>query len=294
MKSTSGKSGGSNPPRDTLKFSMNFRIFALLAGLGWASALLAQQQGDDCSLHHLKPCVVHVAQDELGIVTSPFRMDRADLLWIAPFGMATGLSIDYDAHMMRELGVHPDREDKFKKFSDVAGLYGPTAAPVIGYFVGAGTHNDYLQESSVLAGEATLDAVLLNEGLKYAIDRERPNQGDGTGRFWPHGTRTWPDGQSMPSNHCMVAWSFARIVAGQYNTPATKIAVYSLATAVSASRVLAREHFPSDVIVGSTFGYLIGDYVFRHRSREASLFSLSAVNTAGGRAMQLNINLGRR
>jgi membrane-associated phospholipid phosphatase len=274
---------------------MLFKLLAFFLGVCCARGLFAQDmQSDDCSLHNIKPCVVHVAQDEVGIITSPLRTNSTDLLWIAPFGIATGLSIDYDAHMMRKLGVHPDRENKFRKFSDYAGLYGTAAAPVIGYFVGAGTHNDYLRESSVLAGEATLDAVILNTGLKYAIDRQRPNEGDGTGRFWPHGTKTWPDGQSMPSNHCMIAWSFARVIAGQYNTPATKITVYSLATAVSASRVLSREHFPSDVIVGSTFGYLIGDYVFRHRSREASLFSLSAVNTANGRGMQLNINLGRR
>jgi membrane-associated phospholipid phosphatase len=273
---------------------MFFRHSALLLALCCASAAFAQDaQNDDCSLHNLKPCVTHVVQDEVGIVTSPLRMNSNDLLWVAPFGMATGLSLDYDAHMMRDLGVHPDREKKFKRFSDYT-TYGASAAPAIGYLVGVGTHNDYLRESSVLAGEATMDALILNTGLKYAINRERPNQGDGTGRFWPHGTRTWPDGQSMPSNHCIIVWSFARVIAGQYNTPATKITVYSLATVVSASRVLAREHFPSDVIVGSTFGYLIGDYVFRHRSREASLFSLSAVSTPAGHGVQLNINLGRR
>jgi membrane-associated phospholipid phosphatase len=244
-------------------------------------------------LHSIKPCFVHLAQDEVGIVTSPFRIQAKDLFWIAPFGVATGFAIDYDAHMMRDLGVNPDREDKFKKFSDYT-TYAVSAAPVIGYGVGMIKHDDYLEESSVLAGEATLDAIILNAGLKYAIDRERPNQGDGTGRFWPHGTSTWPDGQSMPSNHCIIVWSFARVIAGQYNTPATKIIVYSLAGAVSVSRVLAREHFPSDVIVGSTFGYLIGDYVFRHRSRQASLFSLSAVNSFGGKGVQLDINLGRR
>jgi hypothetical protein len=244
-------------------------------------------------MHSVKPCIVHVAQDEAGIVTSPLRVTAKDFLWIAPFGVATGFAIDYDAHIMRDLGSNPSREDKFKKFSDYT-TYGASAAPVIGYLVGAAKKNDYLQESSILAGEATLDAIILNEGLKYAIDRERPNQGDGTGRFWPHGTSTWPDGQSMPSNHCMIMWSFARVIAGQYDTPATKIAVYSLATAVTASRVLAREHFPSDVIVGSTFGYLIGDYVFRHRSRQASLFSLSAVNTLNGKGVQLDINLNRR
>jgi membrane-associated phospholipid phosphatase len=210
-----------------------------------------------------------------------------------PFGVATGFAIDYDAHAIRSLGVHPSREDKFKKFSDYAGLYGPTAAPVIGYFVAAGTHNEYLKESSVLAGEATLDATIIAQALKYSTNRQDPLQGDGTGRFWPHGPGSWPDGQSMPSEHAMVAWSFARVVAGQYSGIGTKITVYSLATAVSVSRVLARQHFPSDVVVGSTFGYLIGDYVFRHRSREAVLFSFSPVNTLNGRGVQLNINLNR-
>ena len=271
------------------------RPIAFLLYLFCACRVLAQAApNDDCTLHSIKPCIVHVAQDQVGIITSPLRISGKDLLWIAPFGVATGLAIDYDAHAMRSLGSNPSREEKFKKFSDYVGLYGPTAAPVIGYLVAAGTHNDYLQESSVLAGEATLDALILNEGLKYAINRERPNQGDGTGRFWPHGTATWPDGQSMPSNHCMIAWSFARVIAGQYNGVGTKVVVYSLATAVSASRVLSREHFPSDVIVGSTFGYFIGDYVFRHRSRQASLFSLSAVNTFNGKGVQLDINLGRR
>ena len=264
-------------------------FFALCSGM----QLCAQQApSDECGLHSIKPCFVHLAQDQVGIVTSPFRIKPKDFFWIAPFGVATGFAIDYDAHAMRSLGVHPDREDKFKKFSDYT-TYAVSAAPFIGYGVGLIKHDDYLEESSVLAGEATLDAIILNQAIKYGTDRQRPNQGDGTGRFWPHGPSTWPDGQSMASNHAMIMWSFARVVAGQYNTPATKIAVYSLAGAVSVSRVLARDHFPSDVIVGSTFGYLIGDYVFRHRSRQASLFSLSTVNTPIGQGVQLDINLGR-
>jgi|SRR5580698_3933338 membrane-associated phospholipid phosphatase len=272
---------------------MYSRLIVFLLSLWYVCPILAQNTArDDCELRNPKPCVVHIAQDQVGIITSPFRISARDMFWIIPFGVGTGFAIDYDAHIMRKLGVNPSREDKFNTFSNYAGLYGPTAAPVIGYLVAVGTHNDYLQESSVLAGEATLNAVILNEGLKYAINRQRPNQGDGTGRFWPHGTSTWPDGQSMPSNHSMIAWSFARVIAGQYSGVGTKVVVYSLATAVSASRVLSREHFPSDVIVGSTFGYLIGDYVFRHRSRQASLFSLSTVNTRGQRGVQLNINLG--
>jgi hypothetical protein len=41
---------------------------------------------------------------------------------------------------------------------------------------------------------------------------------------------------------------------------------YGFATAISADCITARQHFPSDVVVGSTFGYLIGGYVVRRHS----------------------------
>ncbi len=38
---------------------------------------------------------------------------------------------------------------------------------------------------------------------------------------------------------------------------------FGAATGISLSRVAARQHFPSDVVVGSALGYLIGHYVYR-------------------------------
>ena len=42
-----------------------------------------------------------------------------------------------------------------------------------------------------------------------------------------------------------------------------KTTVYGLATTVSVSRVLAEQHFPSDVLIGSATGWLVGHYVYR-------------------------------
>jgi membrane-associated phospholipid phosphatase len=251
----------------------------------WSQDALPRQ----CLLSRPKVCALHVIQDEEGILASPTRTSAKDLLWLVPFGVATGVAIDYDAHAMRSLGVDTQRQDRFDKISNYGGIYAPIAATGAGYFIGNATHNGLMRETAILSAEAAVDSVILGEGLKYAINRERPNQGDGTGRFWPHGTATWPDGQSMPSEHSMVAWSFAHVVADQYNGPATKLVVYSLATTVSVSRVLARQHFPSDVLVGSVFGYLIGGYVEHRRSRE-SAFSLSTVTTPNGRGLQLSYN----
>jgi PAP2 superfamily len=270
---------------------MSFRgVLLFLAAFG-PVALQGQvpQQREECTATAPGTCALHILQDEAGILTSPLRVRATDLLWIAPFGLATGVAIDYDAHAMRSLGHDPQRESDFRRVSDV-GVYAPVAGVVAGYAAGAVRHNDYLKQTAVIAGEAMADALILNQGLKYAINRQSPSQGDETGRFWPHGTKTWPDGQSMPSNHAILVWSFAHAVAARYSSWETQLAVYGLATTVSASRVIAREHFPSDVLVGSTLGYLIGGYVVNRRGEPSRSYSFSMVDTPNGRGIQLSYN----
>lgn len=247
-----------------------------------------------CDLGSLMVCVKHVAQDEKGIVLSPIHAPAYNLLWIVPFGVATGVSLHYDTEAIQDLGVHTSRENDFNKLSDYAGLYLPFAAAGAGYAVGSVEHADYLKETAVLSAEAMADAGILDEGLKYALDREYPLANNAKGGFWPKGPKGWPNNPSMPSEHAMNVWSFAHVVAGQYNGIATKTLVYGVATTVSVSRVLAREHFPSDVLVGSTFGYLIGGYVLNHRSPEhGHLVDVSAVETPMGRGIELQVNLSR-
>lgn len=270
---------------------MRFRPAVLLvAVLSSAIALGQSPQTRECVPTALQVCALHVLQDEAGIVASPVRTSAKDLLWIVPFGVATGVAIDYDAEAMRSLGFDQQRQNRFETISNVAGVYAPIAASGTGYFIGHVTHNDLMRETAVLSAEAMADAAILNQAIKYGTDRQDPEQGDFTGRFWPHGPSTWPDGQSMASGHSMNIWAFAHVVAMQYNGPATKVLVYSVASTVSVSRILARQHFPSDVLVGSVFGYLIGGYVVHRRSREGSYFDLSSVSTPNGRGVQLSYN----
>jgi membrane-associated phospholipid phosphatase len=46
-----------------------------------------------------------------------------------------------------------------------------------------------------------------------------------------------------------------------------EIGIYTLATGVSLTRVLGQQHFPSDVLVGSAFGWMIGHYVYKKHHR---------------------------
>lgn len=135
-----------------------------------------------------------------------------------------------------------------------------------------------------------VDSLLVVEALKLATNRERPNEGNGQGGFWPHGTRSYELDGSFPSGHAAESFALARVIASEYPKKPVQIAAYAFALAISASRVTARQHFPSDVLVGGTFGYLIGGYVVRHHAARGadSGFSFIPVmdvssHTFGGR-----------
>ncbi|MEO6911243.1 MAG: phosphatase PAP2 family protein, partial [Edaphobacter sp.] len=61
------------------------------------------------------------------------------------------------------------------------------------------------------------------------------------------------------------AWSIASVVGEEYPGWLPRATVYGLASAVSVSRIISEKHFPSDVLVSSVTGWLIGRYVYRTR-----------------------------
>ncbi|HTV15218.1 MAG TPA: phosphatase PAP2 family protein [Acidobacteriaceae bacterium] len=279
--------------RSLLALVFAFALPALAQANAPVSQAPAPQTSQDCALSALPTCVKHVAQDEFDIVTSPVRVRPHDLLWIAPFGLATAVTIHFDTDAMRDIGIHPSRQDSFENYSDAAGLYAPFATSAVFYFAGNRHDDSYMKETAVLSAEAMADAGILNEGLKYAIDREGPMVDNAKGDFWPRGIKGWPNSPSMPSEHAMNVWAFAHVVAGQYNGVATNLVVYGLATTVSVSRVYARQHFPSDVLVGSTLGWITGGYVLHRRSHEHGMPDISTVETPLGRGVGLTWNLNR-
>ena len=117
------------------------------------------------------------------------------------------------------------------------------------------------EKLGVLASEAAIDGVVVSELLKIATQRQRPNEGNGQGHFWSGNTF----GSSFPSQHAAVAWSLAAVFAHEYPSPAMKILAYGTASAISISRITSLNHFPSDVFVGSTLGYFVGQHVYRSR-----------------------------
>jgi membrane-associated phospholipid phosphatase len=195
--------------------------------------------------------------DQKQIWTSPVRLRFADADWLVPAsGFAAGLFVT-DRDVSTHLSNNPTTISHYKTFSDggVAALAGGAAAM---WLLSYPSHREHWRETGFLAGEAAINSLVAVEVLKYSLGRERPYQGDGSGPFFSGGS-------SFPSEHAAAAWAVAGVIAHEYPGPIPKILAYGLASFVSYSRIRARQHFPSDVFVGSMMGQMIGQDVYsRH------------------------------
>lgn len=217
------------------------------------TAAQKQQASIQKALHaHL----LHVfLQDQKAIWTSPADIHLVDADWLLPLGAATGIMFATDTEYSKHLSNSASRI----KYSGDVSNYGIGAMAGIGagfYFLGSLTHDEHKRETGFLAGEAAIDALIPTYALKYAFGRERPLQDNYRGDFFNGGV-------SFPSEHSVAAWSIASVIAHEYPGPLTSILAYGAASAISFSRVSAKQHFPSDVLIGSTIGWLIGAYVYR-------------------------------
>jgi len=232
----------------------------------------AQQQPSKhsaiCGVAHLGQCLKDIGHDQAGIWTSPLRIAPRDAIWLVPFAAGTGVALHYDAQAQQNLGIDKSRIDGSNIVSGFGSPYATLGGAAGLYFLGLGTHSEHLAETGRLGAEAVIDSLLVVEALKLATNRERPNEGNGQGGFWPHGTRSYELDGSFPSGHAAESFALARVIASEYPSKPVQVAAYAFALAISASRVTARQHFPSDVLVGGTFGYLIGGYVVRHHAAQ--------------------------
>ncbi len=221
-----------------------------------------------CGVKHLGQCLKDIGHDQAGIWTSPLRIQPKDAFWLVPFAAGTGVALHYDAQAQQNLGIDESRIDASNTISGFGSTYVTLGGAAGLYFLGLGTHNEHLAETGRLGAEAVIDSLLVVNALKLATNRERPNEGNGHGGFWPHGTRSYEFDSSFPSSHAAGSFALARVIASEYRSKPVQVAAYAFALAISASRVTARQHFPSDVLVGGTFGYLIGGYVVRHHAAQ--------------------------
>jgi membrane-associated phospholipid phosphatase len=126
---------------------------------------------------------------------------------------------------------------------------------------GIRTSNEHAKETGELELETLANTFLIYTPMQFIAGRERPDEGKGGGAFLvQHGFNT-----SFPAGHPMFTWAMASVVAHEYHQPWVRLLAYGAASSVSVSRIMGRNHFASDVFVGSTLGYLIGSHIFHGR-----------------------------
>jgi len=201
----------------------------------------------------------NLARDQKDIWTSPFKVKIQDLNWLVPMAGLTAGMLNADA----ELSSRVTATNTFSKHSSTLSNAGLGLA--IGgsgglYLLGKIRGDSHQQETGILAIEAATDSLVVTEAFKLVTQRARPTDGNQHGDFFNSSSIT---NSSFPSAHAMLTWSAASVLAHEYPGTLTKLFAYGLATGVSAARIGERAHFPSDVLVGSAAGWLIGRQVYK-------------------------------
>jgi membrane-associated phospholipid phosphatase len=197
-----------------------------------------------------------IFQDQKAIWTSPFHMTRKDARWWLTFGAITGVAFATDARTSRQLPNTPDQRTYSRDISQAGAAY--TLIPIAGvlYVSGVLAKNPKLRGTGLLGGRALGDALVVSEVLKTTTGRQRPLEGDGTGRFFQ-------GSDGFPSGHAMESFALASVIAHRYRgRKAVVVIAYGIATLVSASRFSGQKHFASDIVAGGVMGWFIGRHVF--------------------------------
>jgi hypothetical protein len=215
----------------------------------------------------LRSTPANILKDQAAIWTSPARIREHDLALLVPLGLATTLTMTVDHQIMSSARLDDTSLNSHATTASNGLLGGFVVAPVIIYGLGHIHHDDHATETGILAGEAMVDSLVVDEVLKAVTMRERPTLDNAKGKFFQSSVGL---DSSFPSTHSIIAWSSAAVIASEYDGSMTKITAYGLATGLSLSRVLARQHFPSDVLVGSAVGWLVGRYVDRKHHKKGS------------------------
>ncbi len=182
----------------------------------------------------------------------------SNLKWEVPVAVSTIVLIEaVDVHAARQF----DRGSGTTAADNASNILLGTqfGAAALTYLAGCTGDRSHARRAGFAAMEAAGYGLAADLVLKAAFNREYPTTGTGEGRFW-HG------GKSFPSGHATTSWAIASALAHEYPQKRwVKWTAYGAATGVSLLRVAALKHFPSDIVVGGTLGYVTGAWLGGNR-----------------------------
>jgi membrane-associated phospholipid phosphatase len=255
---------------------------------GQAQAETAAGRDDDGFPKTLKQAGRNFLQDTGRIWSSPARLRKRDVVPVFALAAGAAVLIASDEAIRDGVQSYAANHAWVGDVSPVlTQLGGPAGFAVTGAFFGAGLlfKDDRARDTGYLAASAVLQAVLVDNALKFLAGRRRPYVADGEDHwggpaaFFKTGGE---DCRSFPSGHTAAAFALATVVSLQYRRSGWVPAVaYTLATGVGLSRIGLDKHWASDVFIGAAVGHFIGRLVVRDHTRRKRLLPVVACSPRG-------------
>jgi membrane-associated phospholipid phosphatase len=192
-------------------------------------------------------------EDQKELYLTPFK--PSNFKWDALVLGGTAGLIAADRHIEKHIGTA--HYNFYQATSDVAiaGL-GATLAGV--WIWGIKSDHPHAKETGVLELETLVNTFLIYTPMQLLAARQRPDEGNGNGDFWKHHNIN----TSFPGGHAMFTFAMATVVSHEYPQKWVQVLAYSAATVVTVTRFMARDHWSSDMLIGSALGIGIGAHIF--------------------------------
>ncbi len=231
-------------------------------------------QGSECEILLSKSYLKSYWHSGLTVLGQPLHYDWKDWTVFGGIATATTLAFVYDDKIFNYIDktFTNSQSNTISQYSDIYGeelFIVPSIA--LTYGIGAIAKDTRLKNMSLATLQSFIFAEVASAGIKVLTCRERPDansqQPTANSQSWLGPFATF-ESTSFVSGHSTRAFALATTVAGFY--PEKKwigIVSYSLATMTSLGRVISKEHWTSDVIVGAALGYFIGRGVVKFNEK---------------------------
>lgn len=238
-------------------------------------------QGSECEILLSKSYLKSYWHSGLTVLGQPLHYDWKDWTVFGGIATATTLAFVYDDEIFNYIDktFTNSQSSTISQYSDIYGeelFIVPSIA--LTYGIGAIAKDTRLKNMSLATLQSFIFAELASAGIKVLTCRERPDansqQPTANSQSWLGPFATF-ESTSFVSGHSTRAFALATTVAGFY--PEKKwvgIVSYSLATMTSVGRVISKEHWTSDVIVGAALGYFIGRGVVKFNEKIGNINSV--------------------
>ena len=244
----------SAPQMPAVAAAPNFDVSTFRAGTfdddaaaGGATQHTEQQPG------FVRRSVKRILQDQKGIYLAPF--EPSHFKWDAIALAGTAAFLVTDRHIENNLpGGH---YQLYQNSSNIA-IAGLSATLGGVWLYGIKTEHRHARETGELELETLINTFLVYAPMQFIAARQRPGEGNGHGDFLRHSMIN----TSFPGGHAMFTWAMATVVAHEYSQPWVRVLTYSAAFTLTLTRFLARDHWASDMWVGTGLGLGIGTYTF--------------------------------